>query len=173
MTKATVAGEAFELHADDIERAVAGVDPEPIREHYVVIGRRRYPPKQVLAAVTGLERGDFTTHQARSILRRLGFGVHRKVYVPSPRDGDRARGEAPAHSDDRTSWPHKGREAAALAPYRGRFIAQVGLEVLYDADSPYEVVHWLRRNGLRATVWRVPATVEDTASTNVVEYPSP
>lgn len=173
MTKATVAGEDFELDADDIERAVASIDPEPIREHYVVIGRRRYPPKQVLAAVTGLERGDFTTHQARSILRRLGFGVHRKGYVPSPRDGAPPRGEDPARNDYTASWPHKGREAAALAPYRGRFVAQVGLEVLYDADSPYEVVHWLRRNGLRARVWRVPATVEDAASTNVVEYSSP
>ncbi|MGQ0717262.1 MAG: hypothetical protein ACT4NP_08080 [Pseudonocardiales bacterium] len=53
------------------------MDPEPIREHYVVIGWRRYPPKQGLAAVTGLDRGDFTTQQARST-----------------RDGDMARGEA-------------------------------------------------------------------------------
>ncbi|MGH3870662.1 MAG: hypothetical protein ACRDSR_03945 [Pseudonocardiaceae bacterium] len=40
--------------------------------------------------MTGLDRGDFTTHQARSILRRLGFGVHRQGYVPAPRDGDMA-----------------------------------------------------------------------------------
>ncbi|MDQ2706902.1 MAG: hypothetical protein M3Z25_04390 [Actinomycetota bacterium] len=56
MTRATVAGEDFDFDAADIERAVAEVDPEPVREHYVVIGRRRYPPKQVLALVTGLDR---------------------------------------------------------------------------------------------------------------------
>jgi hypothetical protein len=123
-----VAGKDFELDAAGVERAVADVDPEPIREHYVVIGRRRYPPKQVLAAVTSLDRGDFTTHQARSILRRLGFGVHRRGYVPSLRDSDLS------------TWPHRGAEAAASEPYIGRWIAQDGLEVLYDADSPYDVV---------------------------------
>jgi hypothetical protein len=154
MMTARVAGADFELDSTSVERALAGADPEPIREHYVVINQRRYPPKQVLATVTGLDRGDFTTHQARSILRRLGFGVYRRGYVPLPRDGD----------SDMSTWPHRGAEAAALAPYLGRWIAQDGLEVLYDADSPYDVVHWLRKNGLRARVWRVPATPEDAGS---------
>ena len=152
MLMTRVAGEDFELGAASVERAVAGMDPEPIREHYVVIGQRRYPPKQVLAAVTGLDRSDFTTHQARSILQRLGFGVYRRGYVPPPRDGATS------------TWPHRGAEAAALEPYIGRWIAQDGLEVLYDADSPYEVVRWLRTNGLRATVWKVPATPEEAGS---------
>ncbi|HEY3894483.1 MAG TPA: hypothetical protein VGL88_03850 [Pseudonocardiaceae bacterium] len=152
MTVARVAGENFDLDPAGVERAVAVIDPEPIREHYVVIGRRRYPPKQVLAAVTGLDRGDFTTHQARSILRRLGFGVHRLGYVPQPRDGEMS------------TWPHHGAEAAVLTPYIGRWIAQNGLEVLYEADSPYDVVCWLRKNGLRARVWRVPATPEEAGS---------
>jgi hypothetical protein len=152
MMKTRVAGEDFELDAGSVERAVTGVDPEPIRDHYVVIGRRRYPPKQVIATVTGLDRGDFTTHQARSILRRLGFGVHRRGSVPPPRDGDMS------------TWPHRGAEAAALEPYIGRWIAQDGLEVLYDADSPYDVARWLRTNGLRATVWKVPATPEEAGS---------
>ncbi|MGH8906867.1 MAG: SCO5918 family protein [Egibacteraceae bacterium] len=78
MIVARVAGEDFELDASSVERALAAIDPEPIKEHYVVIGARRYPPKQVVAAATGLDRADFTTHQARSILRRLGFGVHRR-----------------------------------------------------------------------------------------------
>jgi len=38
-----------------------------------VINGRRWPPKQVLALVTGLDRADFTTHQARRALTRLGF----------------------------------------------------------------------------------------------------
>ena len=111
----------------------------------------------MLAAVTGLDRSDFTTHEARSVLRRLGFGVHRRGYVPSPRDGDTRDG-------DMSAWPHRGAEAAALEPYIGRWIAQDGLEVLYDADSPYDVVRWLRTNGLRATVWKVPTTPEEAGS---------
>ncbi len=102
--------------------------------------------------MTRLDRGDFTTHQARSILRRLGFGVHRLGDVPTPRDGETS------------TWPHHGAEAAALEPYIGRWIAQDGLEVLYDADSPYDVVRWLRKNGLRARVWQVPANPEEAGS---------
>lgn len=152
MTVTRVAGEDFDLDAPGVERAVAAVDPEPIREHYVVIGRRRYPPKQVVAALTGLDRADFTTHQARAILRRLGFGVYRRRPSRPP--------------DDRRGMPgpHRGAEAAALEPYVGRWIAQDGLEVLFDADSPQSVVRWLRTNGLRARVWRVPAAPAEAGS---------
>lgn len=153
MTTTRVAGTAFTFEPVDVERAIANVDPEPIREHYVAVGTRRYPPKQVLALMTGLDRADFTTHQARSILRRLGFGVHRRGQeVPRPRDPGTAE------------WPHGGTEAAILAPFRGRYVAQDGLDVLYDSDSPYDVVRWLRRNGVQATVWKVPATPEDASS---------
>ncbi len=118
----------------------------------MLIGLRGYPPKQALVAVTGLDRGDFTTHQARSILRRLEFGVYRK-------------GDAPrAHDDGKARWPKPGRHAAALAPNRGRYVAQERLGVLYESDSPYDVVRWLRENGLRATVLRVPATAGDVGS---------
>lgn len=155
MTTTRVAGEVFTFEPADVERAVADLDPEPIREHFVLVGLRRYPPKQVLAAMSGLDRADFTTHQARSILRRLGFGVHRRGQpIPRPRDPDKA------------DWPHGGAEAAALEPYMGRFVAQDGLEVLYDSDSPYDVARWLRKNGLRARVWKVPATPEDVGSFN-------
>ena len=51
-----------------------------------------------------------------------------------------------------------------MTPYIGHWIAQNGLEVLYEADSPYDVVRWLRKNGLRARVWRVPATPEEAGS---------
>ncbi|MGH3942008.1 MAG: hypothetical protein ACRDTG_25980 [Pseudonocardiaceae bacterium] len=51
---------------------------------------------------------------------------------------------------DLSAWPHRGAEAAASEPYLGRWIAQGGLEVLYDAGSPYDVVGWLCKNGLRA-----------------------
>ena len=152
MTTAQVAGEVFELNPVMVERTVLALDPEPIREHYVVIGGRRYPPKQALAAVTGLDRSDFTTHQARSILRRLGFGVHRRRPVSAPSGGP----DVPER--------RRGSEAAVLRPYVGRWVAQDGLEVLFDAESPQDVVRWLRRNGLSATVWRVPATAVEAGS---------
>jgi hypothetical protein len=69
----TVSGHRYELDARGVQTMLEGVLPEPIREHYVVINGRRWPPKQVLALVTGLDRADFTTHQARRALTRLGF----------------------------------------------------------------------------------------------------
>lgn len=153
MTTARVAGQDFDLAADEIERAVTGVDPEPIQEHFAVVAGRRYPPKQVLAIATGLDRADFTTHQARSVLRRIGFGVYRL----------NSRADA-ARNEDGGIGPKGGAEAAALRPFSGRWIAQDGLDVLFDADSPELVVKWLRRHGRKARVWRVPASKVDTGS---------
>ena len=77
MPTMTVSGHRYELDRDGVEAALEGVLPEPIHEHYVVINGRRWPPKQVLALVTGLDRADFTTHQARRALTRLGFTAAR------------------------------------------------------------------------------------------------
>src|SRR3979411_1651618 len=73
----TVSGHRYELDRDGVQAALEGVLPEPIHEHFVVINGRRWPPKQVLALVTGLDRADFTTHQARRALTRLGFPAGR------------------------------------------------------------------------------------------------
>lgn len=152
MTTARVAGNDFDLTASMVERSVADTDAEPIQEHYVVVGGRRFPPKQVLALTTGLDRADFTTHQARAVLRRLGFGVYRRA-APQPVTGSSA-----------TKGPRGGAEAALLAPYRGRWVAQDGLEVLFDADGPEIVLCWLRRHGLTARVWMVPSSLLDEGS---------
>ena len=73
MTEFTIAGRRFLLERRTVEEAAIGVLPEPVREHYVVVRGRRFPPKQIMSRVTGLDRADFTTHQARRILKRLGF----------------------------------------------------------------------------------------------------
>ena len=145
MVMARVAGTEFDLSRSSVERTVETVEPEPIREHYVVVGGRRYPPKQVLAQVTGLDRADFTTHQARAVLRRLGFGVYR-LGVTEP------------GMERSVEGPHAGAEAALLAAFRGRWVAQDGLEVLFDADEPEAVLRWLRRHGRSARVWRIPSS---------------
>jgi len=153
MLTARVAGGDYEFDSRQVERAVAGVDPEPINEHYVVIAGRRFPPKQVLAEVTGVDRADFTTHQARSVLRRLGFGAYRV-------------GAAPPLARRPGVGPHDGSEAALLGQYRGRWVAQDGLTVLFDAPDPGEVVRWLRRHRRRARVWQVPADASAAGSTS-------
>src|SRR5580704_18580204 len=77
MPDMTVSGHQYSLDSQGVEVALQGALPEPILEHFVVISGRRWPPKQVLALVTGLDRADFTTHQARRALTRLGFPAGR------------------------------------------------------------------------------------------------
>jgi hypothetical protein len=149
MSVFTISSRRFELGREAVERAVEGVLPEPIQQHYVVVGGRRFLPKQVLTRVTGLDRADFTTHQARRILRRLGFAAGRKGEDPS-------LGLEPLEEG-----PHGGRQAAALAPFVGKWVALASpTDVLVAADTPQDVLSWLAKHERRAPygMFRVPAT---------------
>jgi len=139
----TIAGHPFELRRSDVVRAMRDVDPEAIASHYVVVGAHRYPPKQVIGEVTGLDRADFTSHQARRTLVRLGFAAGR-------------RGPSPAQT--RTSAATSGEGLAdRLRAHTGEWVAIKDEDVLYTAGSPQELVGWLSRHGQRAdSVFRVP-----------------
>ena len=151
MITTVIAGHTFQLDIALVETSTRTIEPEPIHEHYVVVVNRRFPPKQVLATVTGLDRADFTTHQARSILRRVGLTVLRR--------GDEARRSASTeHAADRD------RAADVLRPFQGRFVAHCDGDILFDADRPETVIAWLRRYGKRARVFRVPSTDAEIGS---------
>jgi hypothetical protein len=148
-----IAGQAFALGTDDVMRALRDLTPEPIASHFVVVGDRRFPPKQVISAVTGLDRADFTTHQARRTLMRLGFLAGRRGtgklwgvggFTTSP--------------GARVSAPEAGESLADHLRARvGRWVAIKGDDVLYDAETPQELVRWLTEHGQKAdTVFRVP-----------------
>lgn len=154
----TIAKRRFELRSDEVESAVKRVLPEPITSHYVVIDRRRYPPKQAIGLVTGLDRADFTSHQARRVLMGLGFAVGRRRSGASGagerREPHGARRLAAA-PDDLTA---RRRELAeTLRSFRGQWVAVAGDELLVAAATPREVVGWLARHGRRAeSMFRVP-----------------
>lgn len=149
MPTMTVSGHQYDLDPGGVEAALDGVLPEPIHEHFVVINGRRWPPKQVLALVTSLDRADFTTHQARRALTRLGFPAGRAAgrrghHPAGPPTGAPSR-PAPAGAAD----PPKTL-AEALRPFIGLWVAVRGDEVLVAAPSPKEVVAWLTRHRQRA-----------------------
>jgi hypothetical protein len=155
----TIAKQRFDLRRETVERAMRQVLPEPISSHYVVIGPRRYPPKQVLALVTGLDRADFTSHQARRILMRLGFAAGRIPPVPSGLgeglgEGERT-GAEPALAVPRSERRRElGEELAALP---GQWVAIKDDELLVAASTPHELVGWLARHDRRAdSMFRVP-----------------
>lgn len=147
--RVTIAGRTFTLDAALVAGRLEGVLPDPLADHYVVVEGRRFPPKQVVALVTGVDRSDFTTHQARRVLRRLGFPVGRRSEPP-----------ASPVPPGQTGLPG-GVEADVLRPYIGRWVAQKGLEVLVAADTPEEVVDWLHRHDVYADMmFRVPTDPE-------------
>jgi hypothetical protein len=156
MPTMTVSGHQYDLEARGVEAALQGSLPEPIQEHFVVINGRRWPPKQVLALVTGLDRADFTTHQARRALTRLGFTAGRAA---SPQGHHRTTSSAtvavgPA-APNTAGRPEPLVEA--LRPFIGLWVAVRGVEVLVAAPSAKEVVAWLARHRQRAqSMFRVP-----------------
>jgi hypothetical protein len=77
MTRAVVGGRPFDFSREEIERRMKGVGPEPIREHLVELLDTVFPPKQVLATVTGWDRTSFTTMEAQRVLTRAGFVCRR------------------------------------------------------------------------------------------------
>jgi hypothetical protein len=145
-----IAGRLFLLRSMDVRRALRKVQPEPIASHFVVVDDRRFPPKQVISAVTGLDRADFTTHQARRTLMRLGFVAGRRRA--------RASGTAskPATEDLSDRW----------RPLVGQWVAVVDDEVVHAADTSQQLVGWLTRHGQKAdSVFRVPE--DDLAATGL------
>lgn len=157
MPTATVSGHRYDLDPRGVEAALHGSLPEPIQEHFVVISGRRWPPKQVLALVTGLDRADFTTHQARRVLTRLGFTAGRAA---GPRG--RHRVDSSAAAAESVSPGTAGRReplVEALRPFIGLWVAVSGDEVLVAAPSAQEVVAWLARHHQRAqSMFRVPGS---------------
>jgi hypothetical protein len=153
VTVMTFSGHRYDLDSRSVQEALHGALPEPIHEHFVVINGRRWPPKQVLSLVTGLDRADFTTHQARRALTRLGFTAGRSTNPGEHRTGATAPSPSAAVKPPARSQPL----AEALRPFIGLWVAVRGDEVLVAAPSPKEVVAWLARYHQRAqSMFRVP-----------------
>lgn len=148
-----VAGRSFALRASQVERSMRTVLPEPLKDHFVVVGRKRYPPKQVLGEITGLDRAEFTSHHARRILAGLGFAAGRRVRNPMRRSPVGGGADTSRHVlRDRRPNP------AALEPFIGQWVATKGPEVLVGAADPKAVIRWLSAHGLKAdSMFRVPA----------------
>ncbi|MEV0685101.1 hypothetical protein AB0I35_14670 [Nocardia sp. NPDC050378] len=108
--------------------AISKVEPEPIREHWVIVANRRYPPKQVYQLITGLPRSAYTSHRALAELRRLGLST--SVYMPLPQvEADRAE------SSDRSGEADELAESFATL---SRFLADHDLTAhLAAAEADY------------------------------------
>ncbi len=146
-----MAGRVVILAAGDVRRALTGVAPGPIRDHYVEVDGQRYPVKQALAAAAGLDPADFTSQHARSLLRRLALPLGRLSGEMTTSN----RGPVGQRSDPGPSEPPERGER--LRPYRNRWVALQRDHVMVDGDSFGDVLRWLRDQGRTAdAVFLVP-----------------
>ena len=70
-------GTNYSLLKQDVENKMKGIIPEQINQYFIEVNGKKYPPKQVLAESLGIGRVEFTTMDASSILRRLGYKLSR------------------------------------------------------------------------------------------------
>ena len=149
----TIAGQPFRLSRVEVERAMRDVIPEPINSHFVVIGHRRYPPKQVIGELTALERAFFTSHHALRLLRNLGFAVGRQRPRHTATAGRNSRGPGFASAEPTADAALIDR----LREVRGQWVATRGDDLLVAAPTPHEVVSWLAEHDRKAdSMFRVP-----------------
>ena len=71
----TLRGKTFEKRKEDFVKAVKGIEPRRIQKYSVVVGSRRYPIRQVLAAVTNMPAIAITSQDAYRVLEKFGFSV--------------------------------------------------------------------------------------------------
>lgn len=81
MAQSTVGGRPFGFSKAQIERLMKGVEPEPIQTHYVQVNDITYPPKQVLAVITGWDRNTYTSQEANRVLKRAGLTAINPIYL--------------------------------------------------------------------------------------------
>ena len=66
--RSTIGGRQLEITRQEVSRRMKHVEPEPARQHEVLVDGVWFPPKQVLALVAGREGSSFTTQEAQRTL---------------------------------------------------------------------------------------------------------
>jgi hypothetical protein len=136
MVTGVVGGREFHLTQDEVIRRMSDVEPEQIREHFVVIGEKPFPPKQALAQVTGWDRQTFTTMEAIRVLNRIGFVCQRRL------DG------RPVQVPFDPEEPREPREQGTVPVGRRLLALESAVAVMQEAiASLTKRVHELERKG--------------------------
>lgn len=78
----TVSGHVLDLDPVSARARLAGHPPEPIQVHWVALDGQRWPPKQALEIICGLQRSAYISLQALGVLRRLGFETSEWLATP-------------------------------------------------------------------------------------------
>jgi len=71
----TLRGKTFEKRKGDFVQATRELEPGRVKKYSTVVNGKRYPIRQVLAAVTKLPAIAITSQDAYRVLERFGFTV--------------------------------------------------------------------------------------------------
>ena len=71
----TLRGKTFEKSAEDFLKVTKTLEPGRIQKYSTVLHGKKYPIRQVLAAVTKLQAIAITSQDAYRILEKFGFTV--------------------------------------------------------------------------------------------------
>ncbi|MFI6345026.1 SCO5918 family protein [Streptomyces sp. NPDC050560] len=75
----------FDLTRNGVLESMKGVEPEPVTDDLVIIGRRHYPPKQVGQVITRQDRRDFSAVEVLRAMTSLRFTCRtRPAAAPAP-----------------------------------------------------------------------------------------
>ena len=68
-----IKGAIYEVSEEKIRQVARAYDPETIREYYVEIEGKRFPPTQLIRLIT---KATANSNNAKSFLTKLGFTVY-------------------------------------------------------------------------------------------------
>ena len=75
MAQITIRGKKFDVSKQDIMNAVKGKEPRNIKSHYVEIGGKEFPIKQIAELALKIPAIAFTSMDAYRLLDKLGFEI--------------------------------------------------------------------------------------------------
>ncbi len=71
-----IGGLDLDLSKDGVEHKLATIKPQEIRKLYVQVKKKKFPVNQAFSAVAPeLMKGEFQSHQALHVFKKLGFKV--------------------------------------------------------------------------------------------------
>ena len=73
-------GREFACSKNDVEKALANIQPEKVNTYYIKCNGKRYPVKQALAETLKIGRSTFITTDAHRQLEKMGFEVGCTLY---------------------------------------------------------------------------------------------
>ncbi len=75
-----IKGGRYEISAERIRQIAGDYAPDSIRDYYVEVEGKQFPPKQLIRLATGT-RDPFNSQNARSVLTKLGFSVKARTVI--------------------------------------------------------------------------------------------